>query len=106
MFEDGDGERIDCRKESEENFVKQTALGSRPTDRYDWPWLLTPTCFALLDRTHTFAYVMNNAEATGEHLLTMLALDDSGRGELAKRGYNSGAAFSALSLTHLEGSTD
>jgi hypothetical protein len=44
---------------------------------------------------------MNSPEATAEHLLTILALDDSGRGELAKRGYNSGAAFNAAYLSLL-----
>jgi hypothetical protein len=81
--------------------TNQTVADKHLARSGEWPWLLTPTCVAILERTHTFAYVMGNPEATGEHLLTMLALDTSGQGEIAKRGYNWDAAFKAAYLSLL-----
>jgi hypothetical protein len=50
---------------------------------------------ALLDRVYTYALVMKNPEASGEHLLAMLALDEAGQREIVRGSFDPEAVFSA-----------
>src|SRR5262245_37748615 len=52
-----------------------------------WQWHMTSATEAVLKNAHTFAKLLRHPEATSEHLLAMLALDEAGEGEIHRRGY-------------------
>lgn len=83
-----------------------------PTDKFgnsetpvpnQLPWQVTASCESVLNNGRMFASVLRSAEVTTDHLLAMLALEDSAKLEMEQRGCNPAAVFAAASAAALAG---